>query len=221
VAAEVSAREVTAAEVDAAQGLVAKWEAEEAAAASELEDLQGRAGDELLDDDTAAERLPGQMAGLRDRVVIARAAAGKARQRLEGARRAALEAEAVEWDAAADEAQRRLDEHRARVEGLLRQLDELDNAAYGLQPRVRDAIYISGPTPIRVSVTERLAAEVAGLRVKGSVIRAHLRGERPGLRSADGTRVGMQAELLGPFSVAIEAADVPDSVRAARAARAG
>jgi hypothetical protein len=217
----MTARAAAAATVDEAQALVAKWEADEASAAAELEDLQGRAGDELLDDDSAAERLPGEMAGLRDRVVIARAAAGKARQRLEGARRAVLEAEAGEWDMKADEAQGRLEGHRAKVEGLLRQLDEVDNADYGLQPRARDAFYVSGATPMRVSVTARLAAEVAGLRVKANVIRAHLRGERPAYRSADGTRVGEQPELLGRDSVSIEAVDVPDSVRAARTALAG
>lgn len=57
--------------VEEAREVLARWEAEKAAAEVELESLMARAGGEVLDDPKAAERLPRVLAELRDRVDLA------------------------------------------------------------------------------------------------------------------------------------------------------
>lgn len=109
---------------------VARWAAEKATAEAELSDLQQRAGDEVLDDESAAQRLPRQMQALRDRIDIATRALAVAENRLHEASVAVLLAEAAQWDAEAAHRQAVLDDHDARRDGLLAKLQEFTGEYY-------------------------------------------------------------------------------------------
>jgi len=127
---QLTPRESALADIDYQQGVVAHWHAEKAAAEAELASLQARAGDEVLADPEAAERLTGDMQRLRARVDIASRAVAAAEPRLLAAKRRALLAEAEEWDADAKIRREALERHEARVAQLLAALEKFDGRKF-------------------------------------------------------------------------------------------
>lgn len=82
-----SATEKASARVAKCEQDVAKWEAESAAKRAELADLERRVGDEVLADEAAADRLPGELAALRARIDVADRTVVSAGRELDAARR--------------------------------------------------------------------------------------------------------------------------------------
>lgn len=153
-----SSAERAAARVAEVEATLAKWAAEESAATAELDDLRGRVGDEVLDDEAAAGRLAEQMAALRTRADIAHVAAVAAERRLEVARRDLCRAWAGQLRADAERLRRTADERQRRTEALLAQLAEHEGVPYGPRARVVANAAVSPPTR-----TEGLRLEAAHL----------------------------------------------------------
>lgn len=128
--AKPTPRELAVADVEAHRAVVARWEAEEAAATAELESLQDRAGEEVLADESAAAPLSRSMQELRDRIDIASRAVAAATPRLEAASRVVVLAEADEVDAEQARAQAKLDEFDARQQELLTALQEFSGLVW-------------------------------------------------------------------------------------------
>lgn len=110
--------------VTSAREVLARWEAERAAATAELASLQSRAGSEVLDDPNAASTLPRLMTQLRDRSDIARRAIEAQQPRVVEAERAYLLAEADQLEQIAATARATLEKHEARTAELLRALEK-------------------------------------------------------------------------------------------------
>lgn len=111
-------------QVEAARAVLARWDAEAAAARAELESLQERAGQEVLDDAKAAERLPVVLSQLSSRVDIAERAIEAQRPRVVAAERAFMAAEADALRPRLKRAEGALARHREKTAELLRLLEE-------------------------------------------------------------------------------------------------
>jgi hypothetical protein len=109
---------------------VERWEAEQVTKQAELDELEARIGEEVLADETAADRLSASMQQLRDRIRIAVSAAAAARPKVVEAKRAVVLTEAEEWDATARRHRKALAAHEAATGSLLAQLRELDGVDY-------------------------------------------------------------------------------------------
>jgi hypothetical protein len=103
---------------------VARWEADAAAKRAELADLEARMGDEVLDDETAAERLAEQAARLRAAIDVADRTAAAAGRNLIEARRAVLKARAAELRAEAARIREEATQRQAKTDQLLAELSE-------------------------------------------------------------------------------------------------
>jgi len=116
--------------VEKAAADVAKWEGKAFEATSQKAALESSAGDALLDDPTAEDRIGRDIDRLASQIRTSNTAAETARRRLADARTAALLAEADDEDAAAKAAAKELEKHMARVNDLLKQLETLDGVPY-------------------------------------------------------------------------------------------
>ena len=116
-------------EVDRLAGVVAQWEAEGAVKRAELADLESRIGDEVLADESAADRLTEAATRLRSRIELADRTASAAGRHLQGARAALAVAQAVEKRERAGRLRARAEEHEAKVDALAEQLRALDPTA--------------------------------------------------------------------------------------------
>ncbi|RZU16424.1 hypothetical protein EV645_3989 [Kribbella rubisoli] len=183
--AKQTPREAAAAEVEAHRAVVARWEAEEAAATAELKSLQERAGEEVLADESAAVRLSKSMAELRDRIDIASRAVAAATPRLEAAARAVVLAEADEVDAEQARAQARLDGFDARQQELLTALEEFSGLPWmvdrGDEPGSSVVIVSNagGPREIAQSPRESLWRAVESAKRKAWALREIADGRDP------------------------------------------
>lgn len=110
--------------VEQAREVLARWEAELAAATAELESVRDRAGGEVLDDPKAAERLPRVIGDLTARVDIAERAIRAQRPRVVAAERAYLLSEADKLRPVVKRAEGALVRHREKTTELLRLLEE-------------------------------------------------------------------------------------------------
>lgn len=119
--------------VEKAAADVAKWEGKAFEATSEKAALESSAGDALLDDPTAEDRIGRDIDRLASQIRTSNTAAATARRRLADARTAALLAEADDEDAAAKSAAKELEKHTARVTDLVKQLETLDGVPYEAQ----------------------------------------------------------------------------------------
>lgn len=117
-------------EVTRLEETVAKWEADAAAKTAELEDLEGRAGDEVLADETVAERLTGAIAKLRAGIEIGRRAADAARRKLYAARRELLRAKAAELREQAETLVKSAEKRQQRTDKLLKELAEFEGVEF-------------------------------------------------------------------------------------------
>ncbi|MFC0623223.1 hypothetical protein [Kribbella deserti] len=156
---EQSTREVATSEVAEYQAVVARWEAEKTAAEAELSDLQARAGEEVLADESAASRLSRSMQELRDRIDIAARAVAAAEPKLAAATRAVILAEAAEWDEEKARRQALLDAHNAKRQELLDALQDFTGLAWDIKRNER-ALGDVGPRVIEVAPGEKLQREV-------------------------------------------------------------
>lgn len=195
-----SDRELALEEAASHLAQVEKWTAEVVAAEAELADLQARAGEEVLADEHAADRLSGDMARLRERVDIARRAAEAARPRAEQARRQALRAEAVEWDTEAGKRREALEAHERRTRGLLEQLAEHDGCEYAPKPR---QVHVAGVLTDVVPGTKAvpLRREVAAAERTAAVLRAVAEGKDPAQVVKGVQREDYPASVWGPDAV--------------------
>lgn len=103
----------------AAREKLAQLEAEHAATSAELDSLQARAGEEVLDDPTAAPRLTRALGELRDRLEITSRAIEAQRPRVLTAERAYLATEAQRLREPVREIEERLAKHQRRTDELL------------------------------------------------------------------------------------------------------
>ncbi|PTU55372.1 hypothetical protein DBB34_14545 [Sphaerisporangium cinnabarinum] len=119
--------------VEKAAADVARWDGKAFEATSQKAALESSAGDALLDDPTAEDRIGRDLDRLTSQIRTSNTAAETARRRLANARTAALLAEADDEDAAAKIAAKELEKHTARVNELVKQLEELDGVHYEAQ----------------------------------------------------------------------------------------
>lgn len=119
-----SARDQALAELAEARERVAKWQAEQAAAQAELDDLQSRVGAEVLADESAAGPLAASMAELRSRIEIAGGAVTAAQRLVTDAESAFLSAELAEYRKPVQAARQALARHQERTRELLDLLEE-------------------------------------------------------------------------------------------------
>jgi len=172
-------REAALAEVDKHAETVGRWGARKLAAEQELESLKARAGAEVLADENAAGRLTKAMGQLRDEADIATRAVDAAQPLLDEARRAAVLAEADEWDAEATKRRRALERHVAKIDQLLEQLRELDGVEYGLVNQEPEHVYAGTTHELAVSVREQLEVEVDRAELTAHVLREVAAGRDP------------------------------------------
>ncbi|HEY1325132.1 MAG TPA: hypothetical protein VGF32_33070 [Streptosporangiaceae bacterium] len=110
---------------------IGKWEADAAAKTAELQDLEARAGAEVLDDESAADRLAGDMLGLRTGIDLAERAAEAARTRLDAARRDVLRARASEVRGEAGRLRKDAAERQQRTDKLCAELADFEGVKFG------------------------------------------------------------------------------------------
>lgn len=182
--AKKTPREVATADVDTHRCVVARWEAEQAAATAELASLQERAGEEVLADESAAVRLSKSMQELRDRIDIAARAVAAASPKLEAAARAVVLAEADEVDVEQARAQAKLDEFDARQQELLSALEEFTGLPWQVErPEITGpGVAISGefaPRVVKQSPREPLQRAVRMAERKAWCLREIADGRDP------------------------------------------
>lgn len=116
--------------VEQAQTTVARWAADQAAKQAELDDLERRAGADVLADESAAERVTGQMVRLRAGIDIASRAAAAASEQLTEARRGVLLAAAGDRRDTAAGIRADVERRQAITARLLAELAEHENCHY-------------------------------------------------------------------------------------------
>jgi hypothetical protein len=132
VTAALKARRSAESEVTRLERSVASWEDEAERTAAELVDLEASAGAVMDSDDprAAAREMAGKAMELRFLIDGARAAAEKSRLQLRDAREELALAQAAEKRQEAAKLTAEADAHQAKVDDLLRQLEELDGPRY-------------------------------------------------------------------------------------------
>lgn len=169
--------------VERAKKVVERWQAELAEARGALADLDTRAGAELLDDESAARRIPKLKAELWDRIDVAERALAEAEPRLERARRDVLRQEAATYEPLIVEQQKQLAEHDARTQALLEALQSHSGALYrpvtfddpDLRNRAEQGERVSLPVPVR----QRFVDEVERLTRRRDILLAVADGQDP------------------------------------------
>lgn len=111
------------------EATVARWETEATTRGAELADLRGRAGDEVLADESAAGRIAAQVAELTSRQEIAGSAAAAAVRKLEAARREVLRAEAADLRERAGKLTAAADRRQKKVDAMLAELSAFEGGA--------------------------------------------------------------------------------------------
>lgn len=151
-------------EVTQRQEQVARWTAEAETARAELADLEARAGGEVLDDETAAERLTASLSALRSRVDVAERAASAAASRLNDARRSVLQVRAEFLREEARALRAAADQRQAKTDRLLAELSEWEGGARYIpwEPTERDVL-ARGPQEFTVPKTQAMRNRAAAL----------------------------------------------------------
>jgi hypothetical protein len=116
--------------VAAAESVVQKWEKKAADARAEAARLDAESGAAILEDESAAERITLNVQTWERKARAFDQAAGEARQKLQAARKDALEAEAREEDKLAAAARRAAEAHASKVAALLAELKLVDACDY-------------------------------------------------------------------------------------------
>ncbi|KAA1426460.1 hypothetical protein [Nocardioides antri] len=107
----------------AARGKLAEWQTTLAAAESELADLEGRTGEQALDDPEIAFSIPRRMQEQRDRIGVAKKVITVQAARVRAAERDYLLTEASVLERKVVAARQKLERHEARTKELLAQLE--------------------------------------------------------------------------------------------------
>ena len=131
-------------EVTRLEGAVARWQGEAEAKRAELAELRASAGQRVFADETgtASRTLALEAQDLQFQIEGAEAAAVVAEQQLEEARDELALAVAVEKRDQAAKLTREADEHQAKVDALLNQLEALDGPRYvPFEPSADDRRY--------------------------------------------------------------------------------
>lgn len=119
--------------LDAARQTASQWHATAATREAEASDLERRIGTDVLEAGEDAERLEGELATklaeLKAKAATARQTAEAADHKIPEARGALLRAAAEVMTERAKEARREHKEHKAKVDGLLGQLSDLEGGA--------------------------------------------------------------------------------------------
>lgn len=131
MAASLTKREQALAEIESNVAAAARWSSVAESAQRELAELEGSAGQALLDGgDEAASSLGAKINDLRARGRLALTAAAEAQRRAQVARVAALRAEAAELQPALTKARKAVAAHETRTGELLAALEEFTGASY-------------------------------------------------------------------------------------------
>jgi hypothetical protein len=165
--------------VEEERATLARWEADQAAAAAELESLQDRAGAEVLDNPDAARQLPKVLAELRDRIEIAGKAIAAQGPRVTAAESAYLMAEADVLDRVADAARRERDQHEARTAELLALLAEHEGPFVPERELVTQQHVAGTPLSRQLDKSELLQLEVVNAERPVEILRAMAEGRDP------------------------------------------
>jgi hypothetical protein len=166
--------------VEKATADLEKWQGKVFDATAQHAGLQATAGDALLDDPDAEERIDRELVRLQSQARTAATAVSTAQERLAGARRQVLQAEAEEEDAAGAAAEKELTKHQAKVDALLKQLEELDGVVY--DPRTPDTVRWDGGAPLVLPTqrSETLRRLLLHHRQRAAVLRfVHVHGTVP------------------------------------------
>lgn len=173
------------AEVERQHQVLAEWEAKGAAATAELESLQERAGEDLLDNPDAEGPIARSMGELRDRIDLAERAVAAQRPRLLLAERRYLAAEADQLEPAVVEAEAELAAHEKKTQRLLGQLQEHEGTFVPEVVLINQQVEIArkvGVVERRTWVipkSEQLRGELEPRRRQLAVLRAMAAGEDP------------------------------------------
>lgn len=178
LAAALKARRVAESEVVRLERAVSTWEDEAERTAGELAELEASAGQLMNAEDphTAARDMAGKAMELRFLIDGARAAAQTARQQLVSAREELALAQAVEKRQAAAKLIAEADEHQAKVDALLDQLQVLDGVRYVPRfptPEEQQAImHRDGRVEITLPTGEVLRQPIAPLLAEAEALEA-------------------------------------------------
>lgn len=158
--------------VGAAVALLARWEADAAAKAAELADLEGRAGLEALDGtESAADDLARQMSYLRSALDVAGRAIVAAGERLADARREVLRVRAGELQAEAAKLQAEAASRQRKTDRLLAELQEWEGGAryVSWEPGPRNP---GDSVSYKIPLTQALRNRAAGLEQQAEALAA-------------------------------------------------
>lgn len=177
----VDPHEELVAEVRRLDGEAQRWEARAVELDAEAEEVDAGAGDAILDDPEAEQRLAGHLANLRDQARLARRASATAAERAVVARRAVARHEVGPLAAVERQALEELDEHRREADELLARLKEFTGADYRrvslgtLQGEANEGERIT----YSLSVAERLQSALTKAERRRRAMEAAADGEDP------------------------------------------
>lgn len=192
--------------LEASRTELARWEATAAASRAELESMQDRAAEEVLDDPALVDRLPREMAELRGRLELADGAAKAQAQRVAAAEAVYLEAQATALEGSVRGAREALDKHQSKTDRLLAQLAEHEGV-FVLQVEDDSLIPVGTQRVTMRPVSEVLAEDLAVAELRVRILRAMAAREDVGamlrpLRSiVDGTVLNRTDSELYPACV--------------------
>lgn len=125
--------------VNKAQSTVDEWNAKAAAARAEAQQLDADAGAQILEDESAAERITLQVQTLERKARAYDQAAAEAGRKLDGARQDAMNAAIRSEEDAAAKARKAVEAHESKVLALKAKLEELDGCEWE-RGRMRDSV---------------------------------------------------------------------------------
>jgi predicted ribosome quality control (RQC) complex YloA/Tae2 family protein len=156
---------------------VARWQAEQGTKSAELADLEARIGSEVLDDETAAERLAEQAAKLRAQIDVAARTAAAAQARVIEAGRAVLRAYSAEQQEQADRLRAQAEQRQTKTDKLLAELSEWEGGCkYVPWEPNREAVQFGASVSYKIPLTEALRRQAKGLADKAAEYEQHAGG---------------------------------------------
>lgn len=200
------------------RSVLAKWEAQQVATEAELDSLQQRAGDEILDDPAAAGDLARSMQALRDRLDIARRAVAAQGPRVTKAEADYLNAEADVLERDAETARATLAAHQARTAELLAELEKHEGRFVPhvmLIEEQRLGGVVGAPTSWEIPKSAALVDAVMLAELRVTVLRDLAAGQDPAPRLRalqsirDGRIQGVRIDEIYPSCVRGPDAVVP------------
>ncbi|MFI7148420.1 hypothetical protein ACIBO2_26205 [Nonomuraea sp. NPDC050022] len=157
------------ADLDKARETVARWQAEQAAKRAELSDLESRIGAEVLDDESAAERLADQAVKLRAQIDVAARTERAATDRVTDAGRAVLRAYAGEQQANADRLRSQVEQRQAKTDAMLKAVSEWEGGV-SYTPVTPSSLEVQGAgqsgVSYKIPLTVALRNQMTGLEAK-------------------------------------------------------